>query len=161
MAANMCCGGKSSASILPSCCLQMRDFRSMPRSVTCWLGRSRAAIVHIVGSLGPGGAERQMVYTTAGLIEAPIESVQVLCYYMDATAAHQYDFYLPALKDARVPVRSIRRQFGALEFDRLPPGWRAKPTRTVERLYSLVVGGNGDGRVRRLNVLYGDASSKA
>jgi hypothetical protein len=42
-------------------------------------------------------------------------------------------------------------------LDRLPPGWEPKPARTVERLYSLVVGGNGDGRVRRLNVLYGNA----
>lgn len=42
-------------------------------------------------------------------------------------------------------------------LDRLPPGWQEKPARTVERLYSLVVGGNGDGRVRRLNVLYGNA----
>jgi hypothetical protein len=40
-------------------------------------------------------------------------------------------------------------------LDRLPPGWRPARTRTVERLYSLVVGGQ-DGHVRRLNVLYGD-----
>lgn len=42
-------------------------------------------------------------------------------------------------------------------LDRLPPGWQAKRGGTVERLYSLVVGGNGDSRVRRLNVLYGNA----
>jgi hypothetical protein len=42
-------------------------------------------------------------------------------------------------------------------LDRLPPGWQAKPTATVDRLYSLVVGGNGDGHVRRLNLLYGNA----
>jgi hypothetical protein len=42
-------------------------------------------------------------------------------------------------------------------LERLPPGWKEKPVPTVERLYSLVLGGNGDGRVRRLNVLYGDA----
>jgi hypothetical protein len=40
-------------------------------------------------------------------------------------------------------------------LERLPPGWQARKARTVERLYSLVVGGQ-DGRVRRLNVLYGD-----
>jgi hypothetical protein len=42
-------------------------------------------------------------------------------------------------------------------LDRLPPGWQPKRGGTVERLYSLVVGGNGDGRVRKLNVLYGNA----
>jgi len=42
-------------------------------------------------------------------------------------------------------------------LDRLPPGWETKPAKTVERLYSFVVGGNGDGRVRRLNLLYGDS----
>jgi hypothetical protein len=42
-------------------------------------------------------------------------------------------------------------------LDRLPPGWQAKRGPTVERLYSLFVGGNGDGRVRRLNLLYGNA----
>jgi hypothetical protein len=38
----------------------------------------------------------------------------------------------------------------------LPPGWEPKPAKTVDRLYSLVVGGDGDGRVRRLNLLYGN-----
>jgi hypothetical protein len=42
-------------------------------------------------------------------------------------------------------------------LERLPPGWEARRTPTVERLYSLIVGGKADGRVRRLNVLYGDA----
>ena len=46
-------------------------------------------------------------------------------------------------------------------LERLPPGWKPASARTVERLYSLVVGGNGDGRVRRLNVLYGDAERLA
>ena len=40
-------------------------------------------------------------------------------------------------------------------LDRLPPGWQERKARTVERLYSFVVGGQV-GRVRRLNVLYGD-----
>lgn len=46
-------------------------------------------------------------------------------------------------------------------LDRLPPGWQAKPAATVERLYSLVVGGNGDGRIQRLSVLYGNVGMLA
>jgi hypothetical protein len=57
---------------------------------------------------------------------------------------------------ARVGVRVSDPDALPLLLDRLPPGSQAKPLRTVERLYSLVVGGNGDGRVRRLNLLYGD-----
>jgi len=43
-------------------------------------------------------------------------------------------------------------------LDRLPPGWQAKPNATVERLYSLVVGGNSTGRVHRFSVLYGNVA---
>jgi len=57
---------------------------------------------------------------------------------------------------ARVGVRVSEPDALPLLLDRLPPGWQAKPVRSVERLYSLVVGGNGNGRVRRLNLLYGD-----
>src|SRR5215210_719040 len=58
---------------------------------------------------------------------------------------------------ARVGVRVSDPDALPLLLDRLPPGWQAKPAPTVERLYSFVVGGNGKGRVRRLNLLYGDA----
>lgn len=58
---------------------------------------------------------------------------------------------------AHVGVRvSEAGAFPAL-LDRLPPGWQTRPTLTVERLYSLVVGGKADGHVRRLNMLYGNA----
>jgi hypothetical protein len=40
---------------------------------------------------------------------------------------------------------------------RLPPGWKPARFRTVDRLYSVVVGGESDRPgVRRLNLLYGD-----
>jgi hypothetical protein len=56
---------------------------------------------------------------------------------------------------ASVGIRVSEPSALAALLDRLPPGWQPRKTRTVERLYSLVVGGR-DGRVRRLNVLYGD-----
>jgi hypothetical protein len=46
---------------------------------------------------------------------------------------------------------------GALRLltERLPPAWRLSSSPLVDRLYSLVVGGEGDRRgVRRLNLLY-------
>ena len=41
---------------------------------------------------------------------------------------------------------------------RLPPGWNPSPRHSVDRLYSLVVGGDGSRRgVRRMYLLYADA----
>jgi hypothetical protein len=57
----------------------------------------------------------------------------------------------------RVGVRVSDPSGLPLLLERLPPGWQPKPAKTVERLYSLVVGGSGNGRVRRLNLLYGNA----
>ena len=57
----------------------------------------------------------------------------------------------------RVGVRASDPAGLSALLDRLPPGWRESPRPTVERLYSLVVGGKVDSRVRRLNMLYRDA----
>lgn len=81
-------------------------------------------VVHIGGSLGPGGAERQIVYTMTGLSRAQIESAQLLCYYIGTTRTEQYDFYLPAIRAAGVPVRTIRRHFGKRDPNTLPPSLR-------------------------------------
>ncbi|HZT87352.1 MAG TPA: glycosyltransferase [Stellaceae bacterium] len=77
-------------------------------------------IVHIGGSLGPGGAERQIVYTTTALVNRPIESVQLLCYYTRPTSSDRFDFYLPMLRAAGVPVRNIRRHVGHRHPNTLP-----------------------------------------
>lgn len=47
--------------------------------------------------------------------------------------------------------------------DYLPPQWKPSSSPVVERLYSLVIGGNDSQRpnVRRFNLLYGDASRLA
>jgi hypothetical protein len=40
----------------------------------------------------------------------------------------------------------------------LPPTWKLSPVKTVDRLYSLIVGGEGSRPgVRRLNLLYANA----
>jgi hypothetical protein len=57
----------------------------------------------------------------------------------------------------RVGVRASDPGGLSALLDRLPPGWRESRRPTVERLYSLVVGGKVDSRVRRLNMLYRDA----
>src|SRR5262249_11771592 len=49
-------------------------------------------VVHVGGSLGPGGAERQILYTLAGVARPPVESAQLLCYYLGSTDRH--DFFL-------------------------------------------------------------------
>jgi glycosyltransferase involved in cell wall biosynthesis len=82
-------------------------------------------VVHVGGSLGPGGAERQIVYTLTGLLASPIESVQLLCSYIGVTASERYDFYLPTLAAAGVPVRRIRRRTGRVSPETLPRSLRA------------------------------------
>lgn len=47
----------------------------------------------------------------------------------------------------------------ALNFvrDHIPPGWKPSPATSVDRLYSLILGGAANQRgMRRFNVLYGD-----
>jgi glycosyltransferase involved in cell wall biosynthesis len=78
-------------------------------------------VVHVIGNLGPGGAERQALYTLTGLIKQPFESVQLLCYYLTASGN---DFYLPAFTAAGVPVRAIRRQAGAGDPGIMPASLR-------------------------------------
>ena len=85
----------------------------------------RGRVVHVGGSLGPGGAERQILYTLSGLRQRPpIESVQLLCYYLGSTATDRHDFYLSAFQAAEVPVRTIRRQVGWGAFESMPPPLR-------------------------------------
>ena len=60
-----------------------------------------------------------MVYTTAGLAEASDRKRAGALLLHGRDPSHQYDFYFPTLRAARVPVRGIRRQFGAIEPDRL------------------------------------------
>jgi glycosyltransferase involved in cell wall biosynthesis len=82
-------------------------------------------IVHVNGSLGPGGAERQLAHTLVGLAKHGFESIQLLCYYLGATRTEQHDFFLPVLREANVPVRTIRREVAHEDVASMPRSLRA------------------------------------
>jgi len=86
-----------------------RALRHMLRSVVPRKDFVPGRIIHVIGSLGPGGAERQALYTLSGLGREAFESVQLLCYYL---VASDNNFYLPAFITAGIPVRTIRREVG-------------------------------------------------
>jgi glycosyltransferase involved in cell wall biosynthesis len=70
-------------------------------------------IVLACGSLQPGGAERQVAYTAAGLTERPgIESVTLVCDQLTPNHPERYDFYLPLVQRAGVPAHVVRRYAG-------------------------------------------------
>ncbi|MGH7068466.1 MAG: glycosyltransferase, partial [Acetobacteraceae bacterium] len=69
-------------------------------------------VMHVIGSLGPGGAERQALYTLSRLRQLSFESVQLLSYFTAATGSYRHDFHRAAFAAAGVPVRTIRRQVG-------------------------------------------------
>ena len=77
-------------------------------------------IVHVGGSLGAGGAERQIFYTLARLGKVPFESAQLLCYYLSAGGTERHDFYLPAFNKAQIPVRTIRQLVSHNELQAMP-----------------------------------------
>jgi glycosyltransferase involved in cell wall biosynthesis len=67
-------------------------------------------VVLVCGNLAPGGAERQVAYTARGLAQsAEIASVEVICDMLTEGHPARYDFYLPLLQRAGVPVRMIER----------------------------------------------------
>ena len=54
-----------------------------------------------------------------------------------------------------VGVRVNKPEFLEQLLDRFPPEWKLSRSLTVERLYSLIIGGTGiRPNVRRFNVLY-------
>jgi glycosyltransferase involved in cell wall biosynthesis len=77
-------------------------------------------IVLVCGSLQPGGAERQVAYTVAGLRSKPIESLHLLCDHLSPNNAAKYDFYLPMVVAAGARVRQIRTRISPGERRRLP-----------------------------------------
>ena len=90
-------------------------------------------VVHVIGGLGPGGAERQVFYTLQGLIDKSFESVQLLTRYLANTG---HDFYLPSFNAAGIPVRVIHRQANDDDPSSMPASigdiYRALPPGTRE-----------------------------
>jgi glycosyltransferase involved in cell wall biosynthesis len=81
-------------------------------------------IVVVCGSLQPGGAERQVVNTLAGLVGAPhVESVTLLCDHLRAHTADKYDFYLPLAQSSGVQPRIIRNSWNDSDRASLPRGF--------------------------------------
>jgi len=85
----------------------------------------RGRVVHINGSLGPGGAERQLAHTLVGLSQQKFESIQLLCYYLGATRTDAHDFFLPVVQAAGVPVRTVRREVAQDDPGSMPESLRA------------------------------------
>lgn len=79
-------------------------------------------VVMVVGSLQPGGAERQVANTLVGLGHSPcIESLTLLCRDLDRGTRERYDFYLPMAGESGALIREIkpRSRFASA---RLPAG---------------------------------------
>jgi glycosyltransferase involved in cell wall biosynthesis len=66
-------------------------------------------VVHVCGSLQPGGAERQLVYVLQAQVKRELESVSLLCHHLTAGSRQRYDFFLPELAKIGVNAREIRR----------------------------------------------------
>ncbi len=92
------------------------DFEDLFHDMQSWLGDwlrlpddafvpNRIAMV--VGSLGPGGAERQVAYTALGLKRSSDFEVYVACDHLDPP---NNDFFRPALEEAGIYVFAVSRQ---------------------------------------------------
>lgn len=87
-------------------------------------GQPLGAVVIVTGSLGPGGAERQVVATAVGLQEhcPEVSSVTVLVRSLDRR--NRSDFFLPHLQEAGIPVMAYEGpDVDAIEDDDTPKPW--------------------------------------
>jgi glycosyltransferase involved in cell wall biosynthesis len=102
-----------------------RVFRHVLRSPLPADGRVyqpvKRRIVLVCGNLAPGGAERQVAYTVAGLAARPVESVQLLCDHLSPGHRSRYDFYLPYVQAAGGKARQIRTEVNPGDTHGLPP----------------------------------------
>lgn len=86
--------------------LKKLDAQSKTTSVSggaSWIA-SRRGVVMMIGTLGPGGAERQLVVTARGLHESRKSDVRVACAYLSSPISR---FFLPELETAGVPASVI------------------------------------------------------
>lgn len=70
-------------------------------------------VILVCGSLQPGGAERQVVNTLLSLKSERVESITLLCDRLFSGTDERYDFHLPELQQAGIPVRLVGSEQGA------------------------------------------------
>lgn len=63
-------------------------------------------LVMMIGTLGPGGSERQAVLTLTGLLELNYKPLELICVFLRSEAQR---FYLAKLLSAGVPVNELDR----------------------------------------------------
>jgi len=85
-------------------------------------------IVLVCGNLAPGGAERQVAYTIAGLASKPAESVLLLCDHL-TPGERRYDFFLPQVRAAGGNARQIVTRVNPGRRHLLPPRLRQVASR--------------------------------
>lgn len=88
----------------------MRELHKLGTVTPLVLAPVKGRVVHVCGSLAPGGAERQVANTLRHLSERNLESVHLLCDHLTPNTPEHFDFYLPLLSDAPVQVREIGKQ---------------------------------------------------
>ena len=99
----------------------LRLFSILPRPETLqflenWMNSAkinknhvRGRILHVCGSLGPGGAERQMMLTVTGLAARSIKDLFVLCDHLMPNHPSKFDFYLEPVIKSGVKIRQTIR----------------------------------------------------
>ncbi len=65
-----------------------------------------SAVMMMIGSLGPGGAERQAVTTLRGLLDHGYTNLSLVALFLDGEVNN---FFRPQLSDTGIPVSEIRR----------------------------------------------------
>ncbi len=68
--------------------------------------RYHSGIIFMIGTLGPGGAERQATLTLTGLAKRGIRPVRMICHFLH----HEGQcFFLPFLESAGIPAEELDR----------------------------------------------------
>lgn len=71
------------------------------------LAVERKGLVFVIGTLGPGGAERQAVLTLAGLYHRGYSPLKMVCYSLH----HEWQrFFLPHLECVHIPVSELNQE---------------------------------------------------
>ncbi|WP_336080162.1 glycosyltransferase [Thalassospira sp. CH_XMU1448-2] len=81
--------------------------------------RSVPKVVLVCGSLGPGGAERQVANTTIGLKNTKLVDATLLVHELQS-GPHKLDFHLPRLQGAGCEVLKVSREIEDLADSRVP-----------------------------------------